>query len=408
MVTGQHASCAATGTAVTAANGVQTRRASNAVKGGPSTTMPVVARTDSAKANERAYQGSTTSIPATARAMSGTPRTGLPTRCTTHTTTAITVARTIDGSGRTRTTNASRNAIATPARADLGSPTERPTTITIPTMTAQLAPETAVRWVSADVSIAASVAVSNPPRSPMARPRRSAAPGSGRCSVAVTNDDRIPPVAASNPVGGTATGSSRRNTTNDVGEPGSSGSTTARPLRAVPAGRVWSGTSPKAGTTRTGTWSPPAPAARRSVPVAERSPGVRSRSSPTSTETARVGRSSSGSGSRCSEPTATATETRAPSVLVVTSRLDVTGTHPRLVVCRARRATSATNPPTASEDVASTTDTAAEGTPTSTAARAQTAATGPARRRSARSGASCRLTRAPGRAVPRTWRHRCR
>nr|WP_243736451.1 hypothetical protein [Curtobacterium flaccumfaciens] len=157
------------------------------MSGGPSTTIPLVASTDRTKANERAYQGSTTSIPATARPMSGTPRTGRPVRWTTSTTIAITVARTIDGSGRTSTTNASRSTTATAARAYRGNPRARPTTTTSPTTTAQFAPDTAVRWVSAEVSIADSVSASSPLRSPIASPRRSDAPGSGRGSVTVTN-----------------------------------------------------------------------------------------------------------------------------------------------------------------------------------------------------------------------------
>ncbi|AOX66983.1 hypothetical protein BJK06_15760 [Curtobacterium sp. BH-2-1-1] len=145
IVTGQQASCAATGIASAAATGVHIRRANSAVSGGPSTTIPLVASTDRANANDRAYQGSTTSIPTTARAISGTPRTGRPARCTTSTTTAITVARTIEGSGRTSTTNASRSAIATTARPARGRPTTRPSTTTSPTITAQFAPDTAVR-----------------------------------------------------------------------------------------------------------------------------------------------------------------------------------------------------------------------------------------------------------------------
>lgn len=42
--------------------------------------MPLVASTDSANPNDRANQGSTTSMPIAARAMSGTPRTGRPDR----------------------------------------------------------------------------------------------------------------------------------------------------------------------------------------------------------------------------------------------------------------------------------------------------------------------------------------
>ncbi len=205
------------------------------MSGGPSTTMPLVASTDSANPNDRANQGSTTSMPIAARAMRGTPRTGRPDRCTTSTTTAITVARTIDGSGRTSTTNASSTATADAARSPRGTPQSRPTTTTRPTITAQFAPDTAVRWVSAEVSIAASVAAPRPDRSPIARPRRSAAPGSGRSAVARTKARRAVSVAPSSPPGGSVAGTPRRNSTNAVAEPGTSASIVPVPVTRVPA-----------------------------------------------------------------------------------------------------------------------------------------------------------------------------
>jgi hypothetical protein len=177
IVSGQHATCAAIGTATAVATGVQQLRASSAVSGGPSTTIPEVASTDRPKANDRANHGSTTSITTAARAMSGTPRTGRPDRCTTRTTTAITLARRIDGSGRTSTTNPTRSTTASAARAPRLSPAARPRSTTRATTTAQFEPDTAVRCVSALASIAASVAGSRPLRSPIARPRSSAPPG---------------------------------------------------------------------------------------------------------------------------------------------------------------------------------------------------------------------------------------
>ncbi|WIB27663.1 hypothetical protein [Curtobacterium sp. MCSS17_015] len=223
MVTGQHAICAATGTDTAAATGGQVRRASRSVSGGARTTMPVVARTESANANERATHGSTTSMPRTAIAMSGTPRTGRPVRCTTRTTTAITAARVIDGSGRTRTTKPSSTATATVARTIRGTPSARPSRTTRATTTAQFEPETAVRCVSADVSIACSVSGSSPDRSPIASPRRSAPPGSGRPVVTVTKAARATALTPRTPVGPAVVSIGPwAKTTTDVGAPGSS------------------------------------------------------------------------------------------------------------------------------------------------------------------------------------------
>lgn len=227
------------------------------MSGGPSTTIPLVASTDRANANDRANQGSTTSMPTAARAMSGTPRTGRPARCTTSTTIAITVARTIEGPGRTSTTNTRSTATAAAARRPRARPQARPRTTTSPTTTAQFAPDTAVRCVSAEVSIAASVVGSRPERSPIASPRSSAAPGCGRSAVARTNACRAVSVAPSSPSGGTDDGVPRRNATNAVAEPGSSGCTAAVTVTRAPAASTAPGASPCwSGTSRTGTRFP--------------------------------------------------------------------------------------------------------------------------------------------------------
>lgn len=254
IVTGQQATCAATGTATAAATGVQTRRRSRSVTGTARTTMPVVARTESAKANERATQGSTTSMPTAARAISGTPRTGRPVRCTSRTTIAITVARVIEGSGRTSTTNASSTTTARAARSTRGAPTVRPSSTTRPTRTAQFDPDTAVRWVSAEVSIACSVSASSPDRSPIASPRRSAPPGSGRSAVTVANAARARALTPSSPVGLLATRTvPRANSTTLVGEPGSSSCSCPRTVTTDPAASTRGRGSSRDGTTRIGT-----------------------------------------------------------------------------------------------------------------------------------------------------------
>nr|WP_258368786.1 hypothetical protein [Curtobacterium sp. MCBD17_030] len=256
-MTGQQATCAATGTATAVATGLPTRRASRSVTGAARTTIPVVASTDSAKANERAAHGSTTSMPTAARAISGTPRTGRPVRCTTRTTIAITVARVIDGSGRTRTTNPSSTTTATAARSARGAPIARPSSTTRPTRTAQFDPETAVRWVSAEVSIACSVSASSPERSPIASPRRSAAPGSGRSAVTSTNAARATALAPSSPVGpACGVTAPRAKSTTLVGDPGSSTSSCPRTTTTDPADSTVRRGSSGAGTSRTGTRRP--------------------------------------------------------------------------------------------------------------------------------------------------------
>ncbi len=406
IVTGQQASWADTGTDSAAATGAHSRRARSAVRGGPRTTMPLVARTESANPKDLAIQGSAMSMPIAARAMSGTPRTGRPVRCTTRTTVAITVARTIDGSGRTRTTNASRSTIATAARAQRGSPTARPRTTTSPTMTAQFAPDTAVRCVSAVVSIAVSVAGSRPLRSPIARPRRSPAPGSGSVAVTDTNAARARSVSASSPVGGSVSGSSRRNATKDVVPPGSSRSSDADATIRVPAARAPSAVAAAAGTTRTGTRSPPTVPARSSVAATDRSPGARSRVSTASIVTGPASAASSDGGLRRSSPTATetaTTEQNSARAKTIPSTPDPR--RPRPTRSPARPPPARTPPPTADHP-------AVAGAPTSTAAQIHAAATGPAIRtsRSAgrRSTPAAVVTPAPGRAGPRTARHRCR
>jgi hypothetical protein len=201
----------------------RSRFASRSVNGGPSTTIPAVASTESAKANERATQGSATSIPSAASAISGTPRTGRPVRCTRRPTTAIADALVIEGSGRTSTTNPSSTPIAATDRTARGTPTDRPSSTTSATMTAQFDPDTAVRCVSADVSMARSVSGSSPDRSPIASPRSSAAPGSGRSSVTSRKADRAAAVPPSRPCGGSVTTTPPRlNRTNAVTPPGSS------------------------------------------------------------------------------------------------------------------------------------------------------------------------------------------
>nr|WP_146240156.1 hypothetical protein [Curtobacterium sp. MCSS17_008] len=169
----------------------------------------------------------------------------------------MTAARTIEGSGRTSTTKVTRNPTAPIARSSRDSPSARPTATTRATTTAQFDPDTAVRWVSPVVSIAASVAGSSPLRSPIASPRRSAPPGSGRSSVTATKARRTRSVAASSPVGASDVGVPRRNTTAAVGEPSPSVSTVARPTSSVPAAADHGGVPDVAGTTRTGTRSPP-------------------------------------------------------------------------------------------------------------------------------------------------------
>lgn len=359
------------------------------MSGGPSTTIPLVASTDRANANDRANQGSTTSMPTAARAMSGTPRTGRPARCTTSTTIAITVARTIEGSGRTSTTNTRSTPTAAAARGPLGRPQARPRTTTSPTTTAQFAPDTAVRCVSAEVSIAASVVGSRPERSPIASPRSSAAPGCGRSAVARTKACRAVSVPPSRPPGGTDDGVPRTNATNAVADPGSFGCTAAVTVTREPAASTAPGASPCwSGTSRTGTRSPSRSSARTSVAVTERSPGTRSRVSSASTSTrpdpGPATSVRSGSGARRDSPTVTDTASSVVRAPATSSSPATAGTTP---VPRRHRSTmpltpvrSAAAPPTTG---------ATSGTPMSRAVAIQATATGTATRRSIALGASC-------------------
>jgi hypothetical protein len=263
-VTGQHMSCAETGTARSAATGNGSLAARRSVIRGATTRSPVVASTERANENDLAAQGSTSTIPTTAKARTGRGRARRPASSAMRTSVAMIVARTIDGSGRTSTRNARRTVPATMERGTRGTPPARPTAITRPTSTAQFEPDTAVRWLSATARIASSVASSMPERSPIASPRRSPAPGSGSELTVAPNADRARSVAASSPVGPTASdGVPRAKRTNACCSPGGSICSSPWSVSRVPAAKpvpkavsMRSSSEPTAdlaGTTRIGT-----------------------------------------------------------------------------------------------------------------------------------------------------------
>jgi hypothetical protein len=413
-VTGQQHACAAIGTARTAASTTGSRRANRAVRGGPSTTIPAVASTDNANAKDRATHGSATSMPIAASATSGSPCTGRPCRCTTRTTTAITVARTIDGSGRTSTTKPRSTATASPARRSRGARHARPMSKTSATSTAQFDPDTAVRWVSAVSSIAADVSASIRDRSPIASPPRSPPPGIGSVAVTRANAERAVSVAARRPDGPVRTWTDpRANSTIAALDSDGSGCSSPRTESTLPAA-MRSPDDDRSGTTRTGTPPAarrvPATSSARTVPANERSPGATSRSATSSTLAVAPPPIAvrTGPGLRRSHPAATATAT-SPTSSAATAASDTTARsamRPVAAVDAHNRASTNASVATA-RPPPSATGTAVPGTATSTAAAAHATATGAASRRSAPRSATP-ITPAPGVRVRRSGRRRCR
>ena len=108
------------------------------------------------------------------------PRPGRESASDSRATPAIAAARMTLGSGVTRMTNpASANADA-PTRASRGIPSAAAAAKTSPTMIAQFAPDTAVRWLSELTFIEASSAGVTALVSPIARPGSRPAPGPGK------------------------------------------------------------------------------------------------------------------------------------------------------------------------------------------------------------------------------------
>ncbi len=210
--TGWHATCAATGIASASARRRGMRRDRRSASGGASTRSPAVASTLRAKPRSRASQGSPVSRTTTATARAGRPREGRPDAVETMSTAAITAARSTLGCGGTRITNAPRAANAATARAGRRSPAAAASASTSPTMTAQFAPETAVRCVSELSFMVCARAGVTADASPIARPGSSSAPGPRRSAAASARRARSPSANPSAPAGPPATSGAPRAT----------------------------------------------------------------------------------------------------------------------------------------------------------------------------------------------------
>nr|WP_258075802.1 hypothetical protein [Rathayibacter sp. AY1F3] len=173
--TGWQASCAAVGTASSRARGPGSTRPRAPAIGSASSRSPAVARTDSTKPSLPAIEGSAATSTTTVASRAGTAAPERRPSRARRTTVAITAARTTLGSGVTSTTKPASRARAATVRRRRPAPRSAAIVQPATTTTAQLAPETAVRWVSDAVRIASSSPASSADVSPVARPGRSPA-----------------------------------------------------------------------------------------------------------------------------------------------------------------------------------------------------------------------------------------
>ena len=148
------------------------------------------------------------------------PRPGLPEAIPNSRIVAIRAARSTLGSGVTSTTNPSRVSSESAIRMPRRSPRNAVSSMTPAITTAQFAPETAVRWLSELVFMAASRSASTALVSPIARPGSRSPPSPGRPPAAAMNWVRNSPAQPSHQ-GGVATGSGgpRPNTRADAASP---------------------------------------------------------------------------------------------------------------------------------------------------------------------------------------------
>src|SRR3954451_22260266 len=118
------------------------------VQAGAISTIAAVAATDIAKPGLRARNGSTRTSVSTVADRIGTVAERRPRMSASSTSPPISAARRTLGDGRTSTTNAGNAVAAMAARQRRRVPAHRNVAKTAPTTIAQLAPETALRWVS--------------------------------------------------------------------------------------------------------------------------------------------------------------------------------------------------------------------------------------------------------------------
>ena len=121
---------------------------------------------------------------ATARDSTGMPLSGRPDARAASTSVAITAARNTLGSGVTRTTKPNNTVTDATTRQPRGTPATAPPSMMRPMITAQFAPDTAVKWLSDDAFIAASSSSLTAEVSPMASPGNRAPPSPGSATEA--------------------------------------------------------------------------------------------------------------------------------------------------------------------------------------------------------------------------------
>jgi len=242
MRIGWQASCAASGTAIDSESQRGRMRSSCREMGAVSVISPAVAMTESANPMSRASHGSKVSIAIMVRPTTDSPCTGRPPADVARTTAAMTADRSTLGCGVTRTTKPIRTAKAAAIRSPLRMPMALPTSRMRPITTAQLAPETAVRWLRLLVFIAVLSAGLTATVSPMARPGSSSPPSPGSAAAARAKPARRP-FAQDRYQGGAAVGRAavRANTRKDTSSLGGVAireplSRTVVPISVLPVG----------------------------------------------------------------------------------------------------------------------------------------------------------------------------
>ena len=278
----------------------------------------------------------------------------------------MTAARITLGSGVTSTTNASSTTRDAPTRTPLRSPSAPPTSSTRPMTIAQLAPDTAVRWLSELDFIAASRSSPTALVSPMASPASRSPPSPGSAVAAPRNPARRPSAQPRNHGGPPITSSAPSGKTRKaLSSPGSVAVRVPLTMIVVPMPSRSAGAGPK---TSTGT----APEARVSTASNDRLPGrtVEVVTAVSETCLPAAASASSSAGWRCGDWMATTVEHNAAAAIARAA----TATQ------RTRRASTTSTP--ASAQHATATGRAMPGIPMSSPAASQPAAAGRPSRRS--------------------------
>ena len=296
--------------------------------------------------------------------------------------------------GPTSTTNANSAVAATTIRVRRPAPTRAATMNTSPVTRAQLAPDTAVRWLSELAFIAASSSSETPDSSPIASPGRSAPPSPGVFRAASANADRTGAVHATH-AGASATGTalSVADSRKLVDSPGSFARTAPVTSTTAPnGGTPVDPSSAAAANTVSGTASP------RTVPPPPGAPPVTASAAPFQLQRSAPSKPEATRRPGLSARTCTVSSRRSSTAVSNTPavRLDARTAdtpHPSatpatttpMSTASARRRTSrsaATTTTTDTPPAPTATSPALPGDPMPTAQASQTAAAGRARRRS--------------------------